>query len=222
MDIKKGIIKVTKNGPLMVTGVHKLKNPIGQPISCKPTMALCRCGGSSNKPFCNGTHMRNGFNGDRTSDLPNDEVKVYKGKNITIFDNRKVCAHRGHCTEDLPSVFNHNQKPWINPDGASVEEIIDLCSKCPSGALSYALPGGERINHIEDRNQEIALSPRHFDFDGPYDVVGEIKLEDKCNCKPESEEHYTLCRCGASKNKPFCSGEHWHVKFIDEDSLKKE
>ncbi|MHC4779758.1 MAG: CDGSH iron-sulfur domain-containing protein [Planctomycetota bacterium] len=60
------------------------------------------------------------------------------------------------------------------------------------------------------------MSPRHFDQGGPYDVTGGIALMDPEGSTPESREHCTLCRCGSSKNKPFCDGTHWYVKFIDE------
>ena len=79
---------------------------------------------------------------------------------------------------------------------------------CPSGALSYTRDGV--LHKDQDRKPSITISK-----DGPYRVVGGIEFEDPDGNKPESEEHYTLCRCGASNNKPFCSGAHWHIKFKD-------
>lgn len=56
-------------------------------------------------------------------------------KKITIHDKRKICSHAAECVNNLPSVFRLNSRPWIDPDGASSEEIIDSIRKCPSGAL---------------------------------------------------------------------------------------
>ncbi len=210
-------IEVSKNGPYMVKDVGKLLRANGTVLEAKPMMALCACGGSSNKPYCDGTHMKNGFVSDKKEDREENKVTVYKGKNITIYDNRGVCSHRGYCTDELSTVFGSSE-PWINPDGDSVEAIIALCEKCPSGALSYQLPNMERVNSVDNIEPQIKLSPERYGFDGPYDVVGGVEVVTLDGEKAESEEHCTLCRCGHSKNKPFCSGEHWHVKFKDEQN----
>jgi CDGSH-type Zn-finger protein len=107
-------------------------------------------------------------------------------------------------------------EPAIDPDGAPAEAIIAICEKCPSGALSYSLPDQDRNQAVSGRGPAISLAPRHYDFDGGYDVKGGIPLEDSDGASPESAEHYVLCRCGGSKNKPFCDGTHWHIKFIDD------
>jgi hypothetical protein len=79
---------------------------------------------------------------------------------------------------------------------------------CPSGALSYTKEGILYKN--QDRSPSLSVTK-----DGPYHVVGGVKFKDPGGNTPESKEHYTLCRCGASKNKPFCNGDHWHIKFKD-------
>jgi len=212
---KKGVIEVTENGPFLVKGLDKFKNKEGEDILSKEVMPLCRCGQSEEKPFCDGTHFKVGFSGEKDPSRQKDKIHRYRGKNITIYDNRGVCAHRGYCTEDVPTVFDVSKKRWINPDGAPVEDIIALCNKCPSGALSYSLPGEERVQCVEENPEQVKIAPRRHDADGPYDITGAVELKDHADCCPESEEHYCLCRCGASKNKPFCSGEHWHIKFRD-------
>lgn len=215
---ERAVIKIMKDGPYIVKEVKIFKNSKGENIPSKPVMILCRCGISSTKPFCDGTHTKINFNGDKDQNRVPDIVDIYEGKSITIYDNRGVCSHRGYCTDELPSVWKGGKEPWIDPDGASAEEIIKICEKCPSGALSYSLPGGKRIQDVEGREEKISISPRHYGADGPYDVTGGITIEDPDGAEPESKEHYTLCRCGASKNKPFCNGEHWYVKFIDDDN----
>ena len=87
-----------------------------------------------------------------------DKRDDYRGKKITIHDNRALCAHAGLCTEGLASVFKYGSEPWIDPDGAEVEAIVETIRTCPSGALSYSLEGAEqkarqarRGNHGHER-----------------------------------------------------------------------
>ena len=80
---------------------------------------------------------------------------------------------------------------------------------CPSGALSYTKDGV----HYKDQEREPAIEIAQ---NGPYNIVGGIEFNDPIGSKPESKEHYTLCRCGASKNKPFCTGEHHDIHFEDD------
>jgi CDGSH-type Zn-finger protein len=209
MTDNKPSIQPSTNGPYLVKDLKDLKNSKGESFEPQAMMALCRCGQSSNKPFCDGTHLKVGFTGEKSEERQPDRVDDYVGKDITVHDNRGVCSHRGYCTDNLPSVFRMRQEPWIDPDGASAEEIIRVIEMCPSGALSYTKDG---VLHKElDREPGITITK-----DGPHDVVGGIELDDPDGNTPESKEHYTLCRCGASKNKPFCSGEHWYVEFKDE------
>jgi CDGSH-type Zn-finger protein len=175
-------------------------------------IALCRCGASNNKPFCDGTHATIGFSSENkipADDNNGAEYKVrdirksYVGKEITIHDNRRTCSHASECVNNLSSVFNLNSRPWINPDLARADEIIDTIRKCPSGALSYS------INGIEYREPN---------ENGPYLITGGIDLigESIRWGDGASREHYTLCRCGASKNKPFCDGTHKTINFRDD------
>ena len=122
-DRTKPVIEPTENGPYKVRGLKNFKNSRGEPIETKPEMALCRCGGSAHKPFCDRTHAKIGFSSKKLADRVPDKVDNYVGKGITIHDNRGVCAHAGRCTDNLPSVWLIGQEPWINPDGAEVEKI---------------------------------------------------------------------------------------------------
>jgi CDGSH-type Zn-finger protein len=171
-------------------------------------VALCRCGASKNKPFCDGTHGAIGFNGASTADPAKNRRDAYKGRRITIFDNRAICSHAGHCTDSLAAVFRMKQEPWIDADGAKAEEIVAAIKKCPSGALSYA------IDEVEAKPP--AREPMiTVTADGPYAITGGVEMLGQKFGDGASQEHYTLCRCGASKNKPFCDGSHWSVNFHD-------
>lgn len=213
--MKKATIRTTQNGPYKVTGVKLLKTSIGNALETEEEMYLCRCGGSNNKPYCDGTHKKNGFSGDDGSVHIDNNTKAYKGKEITIYDNRNICSHRGYCTTELPSVFKESD-PWINPDGDTVEKIMALCDKCPSGALSYSLAREDRNQGPNSEVSTVRLSERHYGYHGPYDVSGPIEIEGQLKRQPELKNKMTLCRCGHSKNKPYCSGEHYYVQFIDD------
>ncbi|MBU2608359.1 MAG: CDGSH iron-sulfur domain-containing protein [Chloroflexi bacterium] len=204
----KPTIEPTVNGPYRVTNLTDFKNSRGETIPTEPEMYLCRCGGSSHKPFCDGTHLKNDFNGDKSPGRVPDKMDDYVGQEITIHDNRGVCAHSGFCTDNSPTVFNMGHEPWIDPDGADTEETAQTIRLCPSGALSYTKDGVL----YQDQNRSPAVT---IAKDGPHRVDGGIELQDPTGSKPESKEHYSLCRCGGSKNKPFCDGAHWHIGFKD-------
>lgn len=206
---KKPGIEATKNGPYMARNLKNLRNSKGVFLETAPVMALCRCGGSGNKPFCDGTHARIGFSGEKKEERVPDKMDDYEGEKITIHDNRGVCSHIGHCTEKLPKVFKMKAEPWIDPNGDDQKKIGKIIRMCPSGALSYSEDGKLHKNY--PREPEVFVGRNRS-----YHVVGFIELKDPDGSKPESKEHYTLCRCGHSRNKPFCDGTHWHVNFEDE------
>jgi len=200
-------IEPLTDGPLKVTGVTECRNSRGEIIAAEQTFFLCRCGGSSKKPFCDGTHKKIGFSSRRERTGPHAPTRDYVGKSITIHDNRSVCAHIGRCTDGSPDVFHMKQEPWIDPDGDPAEKTAATVRLCPSGALSYS------INQVLQRGEPSGHCV-HVLKDGPYFVVGQPQL--RCNPTPFVAERYTLCRCGASKNKPYCDGSHWDAGFRDD------
>jgi CDGSH-type Zn-finger protein/uncharacterized Fe-S cluster protein YjdI len=214
--------------------VENLQSSEGKQLSTIVGIALCRCGASKNKPFCDGTHGTIGFssenkttatngNGDASSSssssgsekkIIKDKRKSYVGKKITIHDNRRICSHAAECVNNLPSVFRLNARPWIDSDGATVEEMINTIRKCPSGALSYSIDGIEYKDQ-DERKPLVTVSK-----DGPFIITGGIDLIEH-NIQfgdGASKEHYTLCRCGASGNKPFCDGMHKVINFKDDQN----
>lgn len=207
-DTPRPSVKPTPNGPYVVSDLTTFENRKG-PIDATPQMALCRCGGSGNKPFCDGTHAKIGFSSAKLDGRIADARDNYAGRQVTIHDNRGICAHAGRCTDGLPTVFRLGQEPWIDPNGAGLDEIPETVRTCPSGAISYTVDGVEH----RDREGEPAIfvAPN-----GPYVVSGRPDLLDTARGDGASEEHFTLCRCGGSKNKPFCDGTHWHNQFADD------
>src|SRR5438094_3964 len=165
--------------------VSNLVRASGAPCATVRGVALCRCGGSKNKPFCDGSHSTNGFSDRKLADSKANRRETYRGKAITIFDNRAICAHAGYCSDSLKAVFRYGVEPWIDPDGAAVEEIIATVRKCPSGALSYAIDGVEA--------KPVERAPKVVVTDnGPYAVSGAIELMNVEFGDGASREHYTL------------------------------
>ena len=196
------------NGPYLLKDLPTVRRTSGEACPAAQGVALCRCGGSNKKPFCDGTHSRNGFRDENEADPAKNKRRTYVGERITIFDNRALCAHAAFCTDELASVFRHRDNPWIVPDGAGIDRIIRTIEKCPSGALSYALDGVEA--QAPQREPIVTVTDN-----GPYAITGGIELAGAKFGDGASAEHYTLCRCGASKNKPFCDGSHWDAGFRD-------
>jgi len=207
-------IECSQNGPLLVKGLTKLARfGDGTVYETKKVIALCRCGASKNKPYCDGAHAQIGFDGDKQDGRTEDRREDYAGTELTIHDNRGICAHAGFCTDRLPSVFRMKQEPWIDPDGAPKTEVIETIRACPSGAISYTEDGALHSGG-GDREPGVMVAPN-----GPYAVQGSVELTGVEWGEGASRDHYDLCRCGASKNKPFCDGGHWNVQF-DEDAAR--
>jgi CDGSH-type Zn-finger protein/truncated hemoglobin YjbI len=209
-------IRVALNGPYLVTNVEQFRNWLGEEIPIQLQMSLCRCGQSSTKPYCDGSHAATNFSGAKDPKRVPDVRDAYEGQQVEIFDNRSICAHSGFCTDRLASVFHVGREPFITPSGGRLDEIIQAVRACPSGALSYG------IDDVEVRNQVDQPRPASIEVskDGPYRVAGGVRLIDESGkdvprAEGSSRDHFSLCRCGHSQNKPFCSGMHWHVKFTD-------
>ena len=204
-------ITTTENGPFQVGGMSSITRlRDGTQIDAPPKVSLCRCGGSSNKPFCDGTHARNGFSGGKDPNRQPDQRDDYVNGSLTVHDNRGLCAHSGFCSDNLASVFRTRIEPFVDPAGATAAEIIAVIGLCPSGALSYSIDGVEH----RDRGGESAIA---YEPGGPYLVSGGCELVDVELPEGATTDHLALCRCGASQNKPFCSGKHSEVDF-DEDA----
>jgi len=212
--MKKPVIRISKNGPYVVEGLKSVTESVGIDVkTTKEAVALCRCGKSSTKPYCDGTHGRIDWEDEKSPDRTPRQIDTYKGKLITIHDDRGICSHAGFCTDELPTVFRMRTEPWIDPDCDTIEKIIETIEKCPSGALSYTIDG-KLHDHYTDKEQLTITE------DGPYHVTGDIEFI--CEDNPTSKEHFALCRCGDSKNKPYCNGQHWYEKFSDDGKVKTQ
>jgi uncharacterized Fe-S cluster protein YjdI len=137
------------------------------------------------------------------------KVKKYTSKDIDITWDAEVCIHSAICVSNLPGVFNLEKRPWINPEGGTVDEIKNLIAQCPSGALAYAVHGETAPAEPEVMGDtDIALIKN-----GPLRVKGKFQVIGEDGQDLEHKQVVSLCRCGASKNKPFCDGTHKSIGF---------
>ncbi len=202
-------INATEDGPYCVRNVVEIRDYRGEIISRDQETWLCRCGRSQDKPFCDSSHDTAGFSGERRLRGHEDAFKDYPGRELTVHDNRRICAHVGYCTAGAPGTFRKDQRPWIRPEGDPPGVVKQTIGRCPSGALAYS----EHGQRHEERDRPPAVSVHRH---GPYKVVGGPELQGQVEVPPVCAEHYTLCRCGESANKPYCDGTHLEIGFRDE------
>jgi CDGSH-type Zn-finger protein/uncharacterized Fe-S cluster protein YjdI len=132
-----------------------------------------------------------------------DGVERVRGKALELSFDARRCIHSRFCVTLTPQVFLANvQGPWIHPDAAEVQQVIEVAHACPSGAIHY--------HRLDGAHDELApaVNLASVREAGPYAFRAPLLIDGR-------EEGYraTLCRCGASKNKPFCDGSHHAVGF---------
>ncbi|MBT8408095.1 MAG: CDGSH iron-sulfur domain-containing protein [Alphaproteobacteria bacterium] len=202
-----------ENGPLVVTDPPVLRRRGGDEIDTKDVAALCRCGQSGNKPFCDGSHNAAGFDSaPDLSEIRNSQITytgTVEGREVTIGYTPVLCSHAGECSRLARNVFNPSQKPWIKPEAGSTEKILEVMAACPSGALRVSIAEAPAA-HLVAPGAEIEIEPH-----GPY-WVKNVPLEAEFNGVGAAQSKYVLCRCGKSKNKPFCDGTHYDIKWRDD------
>ena len=203
------IIEEVENGPLVVKNVDKLVAADGTAVDAQSEMALCRCGSSKNKPFCDGSHLDIGFSSAYDDISKRDRVYTYAGRDITVHYNRLLCSHAAKCGAMLNSVFDVSRDPWIDPDQGAVDEIMAVVNACPSGALSYSENNGEPC-HLHGAECVIEIEEH-----GPYHIRN-VEIKGAKWATQACEKKYVLCRCGHSRNKPFCDGAHVDIGWRDD------
>ena len=220
-------VKVSRNGPYLVTGAVPLaKQTIltdgeggsrawqeGEAMATQESYALCRCGHSANKPFCDGTHSKIGFDGTETASREpyRAQAQLTEGPVYSLTDAESLCAFARFC--------DPNGQVWnqvARTDDAHVRTLfIRQVNHCPSGRLvAWERSSGKPVEHpltvsiglIEDPAQGVS---------GPVWLRGGIPVTAADGFVYEVRNRVTLCRCGASKNKPFCDGSHAAVRFRD-------
>jgi CDGSH-type Zn-finger protein len=220
-------ITVTKNGPYQVEGSIPLaKQTIvadaeggsrdwrqGDPIRAASTYLLCRCGHSSNKPFCDDTHLKVKFDGTEVASREPyvEQVQVFEGPVMDLTDVQSLCASGRFCDPDgsIWALIDETGNPEVR------DKVRRMARNCPSGRLvlwdkSHTKP--DEPPH----EQSIGLAEDPVaGVSGPLWVRGGIVIEAADGYVYEVRNRVTLCRCGQSANKPFCDGSHGAVDFQD-------
>lgn len=138
-----------------------------------------------------------------------DITKKYSNGEVTIVWKPNQCIHSTICFKGLGQVFDPGRRPWITPEQASTQQIVDQIKRCPSGALSYYLnkDADERSVKVEAETI-VETSPN-----GPLLVYGNVSVKDAAGNLTLKNNVTAFCRCGASGNKPYCDGSHKKIGF---------
>lgn len=137
-----------------------------------------------------------------------DITKTYTNGEMTITWKPASCIHSRICWTGLPDVFNPKERPWIKPDAATTQQMMDQVDKCPSGALSYFM----NKEDTGTKNTEVE-SIVEVSQNGPLLVYGNITVKDSDGNETKKHKVTAFCRCGASVNKPYCDGSHRKIDF---------
>ncbi len=213
-------IEIEANGPYVVHGEIRLSEmaPVhtfnGEPVdwhtlrvipaqSTDGVVRLCRCGQSADRPYCDGK-CEAGFDGNETADRTSftDHARVFEHGAERLEDDTALCVHAGFCgtrTRNAWRIFRHNDDP---AERALMREMV---LRCPSGRIVLFADGQSTEPTLEP---EIAVLPG-----GPLWLRGAVRLVAADGHHWEQRQRMTLCRCGASGNKPFCDGTHAEQNF---------
>jgi CDGSH-type Zn-finger protein len=222
-----GKIVVLPNGPYLVSGniplvrktklvsenVDALNWQKTAVLETEETYALCRCGQSSSKPFCDGTHARIGFDGSETADPRDTEERqrVLDGTGFVVRRDGSLCMHAAFCVGATRRI------PAMMPDTADSDvraHVMALIDRCPSGSYTYALDlTSEDIE--PDLPTAIAVTTEENDLAGALWVTGGIPILRSDGAPLQTRNRVTLCRCGHSQNKPLCDGTHREIHFSE-------
>ncbi|MCB9779061.1 MAG: CDGSH iron-sulfur domain-containing protein [Alphaproteobacteria bacterium] len=190
-------VTVIPNGPLKVQHCGSARFA-GTALDLGDESYLCRCGDSANAPFCDGTHRRMGFDGGGPdeSDVP---LREWHGRTIRTTFDPATCMHVFHCK---PLAGLREQE--LAGDDAAADEIARVIETCPSGALRYARTAAPAAGHEPMPDGAVALD---------IQAGGEVRVQVPFEIDAPRAAHLptnraTLCRCGRSKNKPWCDGRH--------------
>ena len=218
-------VTITKDGPYMVTGHVPLARQTigadaddgserwieGEAFPAQQSYALCRCGQSKTKPICDGSHVRVAFDGTETANRApySEQVTVLEGPAMALTDAEKLCAFGRFC--------DPNGKVWNQVSSTDDPDVratfIRQVGNCPAGRLvAWDKATGKAIEPefpvsiglIEDPVEQCS---------GPIWLRGGIPVVSSDGFAYEVRNRVTLCRCGASQNKPFCDGTHASMKF---------
>jgi CDGSH-type Zn-finger protein len=220
-------IVVSKDGPYIVSGHVPLNIQTitpnrekfswdwtkGKSFQTGQEYSLCRCGHSNNKPFCDNSHLKVKFDGtERATRRPYvRQAEVSDGPTLRLSDAQDLCAFARFCDPggQIWSLIEQTD----NPEARKL--VIREANHCPAGRLVvHDKKTGNEIEHKLTPSIGVVEDPA-LNCSGPLWVQGGIRVESADGTPYEVRNRVTLCRCGASINKPFCNGSHASIKFRD-------
>jgi CDGSH-type Zn-finger protein len=219
-------ITILKHGPylvegavpldekIMVTNGHHREYQQGREFKTEESYALCRCGHSENPPFCDGSHASVGFDGaEVASAAPFDKrVELFPGPTLDLFDDNR-CAFARFCHREDGEVWTLTEE---SGDPRLREEAIQASTDCPAGRLVHH----DKLDDYREIEPELEpaisiLQDPDREVSAPLYVKGGIPLVSAEGFTYERRNRYALCRCGESRNKPFCDASHVNVGYVD-------
>lgn len=218
-------IKITENGPYIVSGGIPLREMIITPeghhyifrekrrLPQVEEYALCRCGKSRDAPFCDGSHEHTLFDGSETASRKPYRERITdttSGASMVLLDDDR-CAFARFCHTDRGDVWNLTID---DSDHRNREAAIDAAKSCPAGRLVMADNEGNPLEEVFEPEIIVIQDPEINCGAGIY-VKGPITIESADGTEYEVRNRVALCRCGMSENKPFCDANHVSGKFND-------
>lgn len=142
-----------------------------------------------------------------------ERLHVFESPAITVTWSRRRCIHVAECVRGLPVVFEPGRAPWVEPARADADRVAEVVRRCPTGALHFERHDGGAAEAAPAVNVVVP------DPDGPLYLSGDIEVVAEDGTPIVRDTRVALCRCGASKNRPFCDGTHWVAGFDDPGRL---
>lgn len=136
-----------------------------------------------------------------------EKIYSYNSEEIEVRWDKVKCIHAKECVFGLPGVFNIKENPWIQPDKSTADKIAEVIERCPSGALQYTRADGRDEESIPQKNELSVVE------DGPLYIKGDLHIKNLNGEVVAKEIRAAFCRCGQSKNKPYCDNSHIEADF---------
>lgn len=146
-----------------------------------------------------------------------DNRRSYTNGELTVYWDPELCIHVMNCIRTLPEVFNSSKRPWVNIHAAGTKDIIRGVDSCPTGALTWKL-NKDLTEQMEPKSEDVIKPATEITLlkDGPVKIKGNFIVLDENGCAIKTPKYISLCRCGASKNKPYCDNSHKKIDFKSE------
>jgi len=144
------------------------------------------------------------------------KVLSFEGAEFTVTWDGSICTHAEECIRTNSTLFEKGRTPWADPDLVDADELDRVIKRCPSGALKYASKNGSVSEQPEPENTVMVIP------NGPLYVRGNLAIQGKDPENPTMATRVALCRCGHSKNMPYCDNSHVEAGFSDTGAVGRE